>query len=66
VLSNGQLVMSTLGSFSVTGACGADEDVFVFTPTQPGSTTAGTYSPSLVFDGSLRGVSGDLAAIDLP
>ncbi len=62
----GRLYLSTSGSFSVTGLSGADEDVFVFTPTQLGSTTAGTFSPSLVFDGSLRGVSGDLAAIDLP
>jgi len=62
----GRIYLSTSGSFSVTGLSGADEDVFVFTPTQLGSTTAGRYSPSLVFDGSLRGVSGDLAAIDLP
>jgi PKD repeat protein len=64
--SAGRIHLSTSGSFSVPGASGADEDVFMFTPTQLGSATAGAYSPSLVFDGSLRGVTGDLAAIDLP
>ncbi len=36
VLPNGQLVMSTLGSFSVTGASGAGHDLIVFTPTSLG------------------------------
>ncbi|MGH7674300.1 MAG: Ig-like domain-containing protein [Gemmatimonadales bacterium] len=43
-----------------------DEDVFVFTPTSLGSTTAGTYSTLLFFDGSVYGVTGDVLGIDLP
>ncbi len=39
---NPTLFLSTLGNFSVTGASGANEDAFAFTPTTLGSTTAGT------------------------
>lgn len=39
----GDLLLSTLGSFSVSGVSGADEDVFRFTPTQLGATTSGTF-----------------------
>jgi hypothetical protein len=64
---DGKLYLSTSGDFSVTGVAGADEDVFVFTPSSLGSTTAGTFSSSLFFDGSLYGLSGnDIFAIDLP
>jgi hypothetical protein len=46
---------------------GADEDVFVFTPTTLGGTTAGTYSSTLYFDGSAFGLAAnDVFAIDLP
>jgi uncharacterized protein YjiK len=59
--------LSAVANFSVTGAGGADEDVFVFTPTALGSTTAGTYSPTLYFDGSAFGLAAnDVSAIDLP
>jgi hypothetical protein len=64
---NGDIYLSTAGLFSVTGAGGADEDVFRFTPTTLGSTTSGTFSSTLVFDGSLLGLAGnDLVAIELP
>jgi len=63
----GRIYLSTTGNFSVTGASGADEDVFVFTPTTLGATTSGTFSPSLYFDGSAFGLSSnDIFAIDLP
>ncbi len=41
---SGVLSLSTLGGFSVPGLTGADEDVFDFSPTALGSTTAGTYA----------------------
>ena len=66
IAASGRIHLSSRDGFSVAGVSGADEDVFVFTPTQLGSTTAGTFSSSLFFDGSARGVSGDIAAIDLP
>jgi hypothetical protein len=47
---DGRLIISTGGSFSVTGASGNDEDLIAFTATSLGSTTAGTWS--LYFDGS--------------
>jgi hypothetical protein len=51
----------------VAGVSGADEDVFVFTPTTLGSSTTGTFSSSLYFDGSVYGLAAnDLFAIDLP
>jgi hypothetical protein len=64
---SGVLYLSTTGTFSVPGASGTDEDVFLFTPTSLGATTAGTYAPTLFFDGSLFGLGGnDIAAIELP
>jgi hypothetical protein len=50
------LYLSTLGSFSVSGVSGANEDVVAFNPTSVGSTTAGSYGPGLAFDGSLYGL----------
>ncbi len=65
--ATGRIYLSTTGNFSVTGSSGADEDVFVFTPTTLGSNTTGSYSPSLYFDGSAFGLAGnDVFAIDLP
>ena len=65
--ANGRLHLSTLGAFSVPGVAGADEDVFVFTPTSLGNATAGTYSTTLFFDGSPFGLgANDVNAIDLP
>jgi len=63
----GRLHLSTNGSFAVPGVSGADEDVFIFTPTTTGATTAGTFSSALFFDGSLFGLTAnDLAGIDRP
>jgi hypothetical protein len=65
--ASGKIYLSTTGSFSVPGLSGADEDVFVFTPTSLGSTTAGTFGPGLFFDGSLYGLSSnDIRGISLP
>jgi len=44
ITSSGTILLSTLGSFSVTGASGTSQDIFEFFPTALGSTTAGTYS----------------------
>ncbi|MCI0630326.1 MAG: S8 family serine peptidase [Phycisphaerales bacterium] len=48
ILNSGLISLSTLGSFSVTGLSGANEDVFDFSPTSLGSTTAGSYSAFFV------------------
>ncbi len=64
-----KVILSTTGSFSVTGLSGGDEDVFKFmpTPTSTGSNTAGTYESALLFDGSAFGLEGnDVTGIDLP
>jgi Cadherin domain len=65
--ASGRLFLSTADTFAVPGLSGADEDVFVFNPTELGSTTAGTYSPSLFFDGSSFGLAAnDVFGIDVP
>ena len=46
----GDLHISLVGPFSVTGVSGKDEDVVEFMPTSLGSSTAGTWS--MRFDGS--------------
>lgn len=55
VMANGDLLISTTGSFSVSGASGVDEDLIQFTPTTLGTNTSGTWS--LYFDGSDVGLS---------
>ena len=66
--ASGNIYLSTLDAFSVPGATGQDEDVFIFTPTalEP-PTTAGSFAPELYFDGSTFGLGAtDVSAIDLP
>ncbi|MGH3064810.1 MAG: cadherin domain-containing protein [Gaiellaceae bacterium] len=50
LLPNGNLLLSTFNTFSVTGVAGEDEDLLQFVPTSLGATTVGTFS--LYFDGS--------------
>jgi hypothetical protein len=57
VAPDGAIYLSTLGSFSVTGVSGADEDIFVCMPSALGNTTACTYSAALYFDGSAWGLA---------
>lgn len=60
-LSDGSLLLTTSGAFSVTGASGQDEDIFRFVPTSLGSTTAGTFSMRL--DLSTFGVTNDVRGV---
>lgn len=55
VTASGDLLISTLGSFSVSGVSGRDEDILRFSPTSLGSNTSGSWS--LEFDGSDVGLS---------
>jgi DNA-binding beta-propeller fold protein YncE len=66
--ASGRIYLSTLDAFAVPGVSGQDEDVFVFTPTAlDPPTTAGSYAPTLFFDGSTFGLgANDVFAIDLP
>ncbi|MFN8456770.1 MAG: IPT/TIG domain-containing protein [Anaerolineae bacterium] len=67
VAADGKIYLSTRGNFAVTGVSGANEDVFVCAPSSLGATTACTYSPTLFFDGSLFGLTGnDVDAVELP
>jgi hypothetical protein len=65
VAASGDVYLSTVGDFSVTGLAGQDEDVFVCTPSSLGATTACTFTP--FFDGTAFGLSADdVDGIDLP
>lgn len=55
MLADGDLVISTSGSFAVAGASGADEDLIRFTPSALGATASGTWS--MCFDGSDVGLN---------
>ena len=55
ILSNGNIVLSTTGSFSVSGASGADEDLVRFIPSSLGSNTSGSWA--VYFDGSDVGLN---------
>ena len=53
--SAGHLLISTSGSFNVTGASGKDEDLALFTATSLGETTSGSWQR--YFDGSDVGLN---------
>lgn len=66
--ASGRFDLSATDAFAVPDVAGNDEDVFVFTPTllDP-PLTAGSFAPSLSFDGSSFGLDGnDVFAVDLP
>ncbi|HEU5265024.1 MAG TPA: beta-propeller fold lactonase family protein [Gaiellaceae bacterium] len=64
----GRFNLSATDAFAVPAVAGQDEDVFVFTPTRlDPPLTEGSFAPSLLFDGSSVGLSGnDVFAVDLP
>ena len=56
VLSDGRILVSTVGTPIITGTSGLrDEDLLAFTPTLTGTTTTGTWA--LYFDGSDVGLT---------
>jgi len=61
----GDIYLSTLDGFSVTGLSGAGADVFVCNAPTTGAATACT-SFTLYFDGVAQGITNNLDAIDLP
>ncbi len=56
---DGNLYLSTVGSFALIGLSGEDEDVFACELTSTGNTTNCTYDPALIFDGDAFGLSGN-------
>jgi hypothetical protein len=67
VAANGDIYLTTRGSFSVTDVTGDSMDIFICSPASLGATTACTYSPTLYFDGSIWGLSrNNLDGFDLP
>jgi hypothetical protein len=67
VAANGEIYLTTLDAFAVSGVSGADEDVFLCAPTSLGNDTGCTYSSTLFFVGSAWGVAAnDVDGIALP
>jgi hypothetical protein len=52
----GNVYLSTLGAFSVTGATGANNDIFICFPTSLGANTACTFQSEHYFTGSTWGL----------
>lgn len=66
VADNGDIYLTTVGKFAVTGVSGGGEDVFVCAAPTTGSSTTCTFKSALFFDGSVWGLSGNsLDGIDL-
>lgn len=64
--ANGDFIFSADSAFTVPGVSGADEDVFVFTPSSTGKRTRGSFASDLLFDWSDFGFSGnDIEGLDL-
>jgi hypothetical protein len=55
LLADGRLLVSTLGSYSVSGASGGDTDLIAFAPIATGANTSGNWA--LYFDGSDVGLA---------
>jgi len=67
VTPNGDIYLSTLVDFAVTGISGFNEDVFVCTPSSLGESTACSFAPTLYFDGSFWGLdANDVDGIFIP
>ena len=62
LMENGQLLISTLGSPTITGISARDEDVLIFAPTSLGTTTAGSWD-IYVDSGDIGLSSEDLNAV---
>ncbi len=56
---SGDIYLSTVGAFSVTGVAGDGADIFVCAPSSLGTSTACSFS--MYWDGSLRGFGGEIA-----
>lgn len=62
--ADGRLIVSTIGSFDVSGLAGGDEDLIALTPITPGDYSSGTWE--LYFDASDVGLaSEDVDAVAL-
>ncbi|MEZ4869434.1 MAG: Ig-like domain-containing protein [Caldilineaceae bacterium] len=58
--SNGDIYLSTIGTFSVAGVSGDGSDIFVCHPSSLGANTACTFGPGLYFDGSTTAFAGQV------
>ena len=58
--SSGKIYLSTLGIFAVSGVSGDGSDIFGCSPSSLGSNTLCAFDPSLYWDGSANGFTGQV------
>ncbi len=64
---DGAILLSTTGVLGVTGLAAGKEDVVAFSPSRLGPTTAGSFAPAPVVDGSTIGLKGqNISGVELP
>jgi RHS repeat-associated protein len=67
ILSDGRILVSTDGNFTLPGITGKDEDILAFTPSALGENTSGSWA--MYFDGSNTGIglsnSEDVDAVEV-
>ena len=56
--ANGNVLLTTIGAFSVSGVSGDGADIFTCVPGSLGSNTSCTFS--MYWDGSLNGFAGEV------
>lgn len=65
ITATGEILLSTIGTFAVTGVSGEDEDVVEFTPTALGTVTTGTYSSFLDLSALGIAAGADVNAVEV-
>jgi len=65
IRSDGAILLSTIGNFSVPGVAGANEDIVRFSPTALGSATSGAYSMYLDLSALGIATSEDVGSVHL-
>ncbi len=65
ITATGEILLSTIGTFAVTGVSGEDEDVVKFTPTALGTVTTGTYSSFLDLSALGMAAGADVNAVEV-
>jgi hypothetical protein len=64
---DGAILLSTTGVLSAPGLAAGKEDVVAFNPSGLGPSTAGSFSPAPVIDGSTIGLKGkNISGVELP
>jgi hypothetical protein len=67
IRADGVIALSTSGPLAAPGVTASDDDVVLFTPSQLGRDTRGTFNPTPLFDGAALGLEpNDITGLDFP